>query len=91
METTRLVSMSKKNKKQNIVEHSLELDANDVLSECASGLMIAMNYAIEHRDVEAMLAVSDRWFRMYVELNGSNEEEQQAYKLGFVKDEHEHQ
>lgn len=82
METTRLVNMSKKKKKK---EESITIDMQDIISECASGLMTAMSFAVEHRDVEAMLAVSDRWFRLYAEMNGDFKESA-PMKIGFIKD-----
>jgi len=71
--------MAKKKNKEEIV-----LDENAILNECASTLATAFEYALEHRDVEAMLAVSDRWFRIYAEMCGDNKEDSQAIKLGFI-------
>lgn len=72
--------MGKKKKEE------LLLDEDGILNECASSLMTAFGYAVEHRDVEAMLAVSDRWLRLYAML--SEPEGKEQIKLGFVKDEH---
>jgi hypothetical protein len=43
-------------------------------------------YAVEHRDVEAMLAVSDRWLRLYAMLYDLEEESKETLKLGFIDD-----
>ncbi len=64
------------------------LDEDGILNECASSLMTAFGYAVEHRDVEAMLSVSDRWLRLYAML--SQPEQSGSIKLGFLKDEDEH-
>lgn len=73
--------MSKKKKKEDPMTMGLE----DILSECASGLATAMQYAVDHRDIESMLAVSDRWFRLYAEINGDFKDVP-PMKLGFIKD-----
>lgn len=75
--------MGKKKKEE------LILDEDGILNECASSLMTAFGYAVEHRDVEAMLAVSDRWLRLYAML--SEPEGKEQIKLGFVKDENDSQ
>lgn len=77
--------MPKKKKEEQII-----LDEGGVLNECASSLMSAFDYAVEHRDVDAMLAVSDRWLRLYAILADVTEEKEKV-KLGFVGDNHEHQ
>lgn len=82
METARLVDMGKKKKDQETI-----LDQDGILNECASSLATAFEFAVQHRDVEAMLAVSDRWFRIYAEMNG-DPNESPAMKLGFIKEEH---
>jgi hypothetical protein len=74
--------MGKNKKKEPLV-----LDQDGILSECATSLMAAFDFAIEHRDVDSMLAVSDRWLRLYamlshVEEDASNEQ----IKLGFIDD-----
>ena len=61
------------------------LDEQGILSECATSLVTAFDYAIEHRDVDAMLAVSDRWVRLYAILSEVGEAREQI-KLGFIKD-----
>lgn len=73
----------KKNKEPQI------LDESGILSECASSLMSAFDYAVEHRDVDSMLAVSDRWLRLYAILTEVTEEKERI-KLGFVGDQDEH-
>ena len=78
MEATRLVIMGKKKNKETLV-----LNENGILSECATSLMSAFDFAVEHRDVDAMLAVSDRWLRLYAILVDV-EDEKDKLKLGFV-------
>jgi hypothetical protein len=73
--------MSKKKKKE-----TESMDVDDILNECASSLMIAMNYAVQHRDVEGMLAVSDRWLRLYSELSGEEDHQSNSLKIGFIHD-----
>ena len=73
--------MGKKNKNN----EPLVLDESGILSECASSLMCAFDHAVEHRDVEAMLAVSDRWLRLYDMLSRTDEAEGKL-KLGFIGD-----
>lgn len=72
--------MPKKNKVEKII-----LDQERVLIESANSLYVAMEFAVQHRDVEAILAISDRWLRMYDELTSSSQEKT-PIKLGFVKD-----
>ena len=74
-------SMGKKKK-----EEVLILDNDGILSQCATSLDTAFNYAVEHRDVDAMLAVSDRWLRLYAMLSHLEEDTKQQLKLGFVDD-----
>lgn len=62
------------------------LDTEGILNECASSLMTAYSYAVEHRDVEAILAVSDRWLRLY-EMLYTEDSKKESLKLGFLKDE----
>lgn len=73
--------MGKKKKDDPVV-----LDNDGVLGECASSLMAAFDFAIEHRDVDSMLAVSDRWLRLYAILSNVDEEEKETLKLGFLDD-----
>ena len=73
--------MAKKKKNLSVIQ----LDNEGILNECATSLMMAFDFAIEHRDVETMLSVSDRWLRLYATL--SNEElSKETLKLGFVDD-----
>lgn len=74
-------NMGKKKK-----EEVLVLDNEGILSQCATSLDTAFNYAVEHRDVEAMLAVSDRWLRLYAMLSHLEEDTKQPLKLGFIDD-----
>lgn len=74
-------NMGKKKK-----EEVLVLDNEGILSQCATSLDTAFNYALEHRDVEAMLAVSDRWLRLYAMLSNLDDEEKETLKLGFIND-----
>lgn len=70
-------------------EEPLVLDTDGILNECASSLMTAFGFAVEHRDVEAMLSVSDRWLRLYAMLSEVGEEEKaETLKLGFIDHEH---
>ena len=80
METTRLVIMGKKKKEEKI------LDQDGILNECATSLDTAFIFAVEHRDVEAMLAVSDRWLRLYAMLSQLEEDQKDQLKLGFIDD-----
>lgn len=80
MEATRLVKMGKKNKKDKI------LDQDGILNECATSLDTAFIYAVEHRDVDSMLAVSDRWLRLYAMLSQLEDEKEETLKLGFIND-----
>lgn len=70
--------MGKKKDKEPLI-----LDESGILSECASSLMAAFEYSLEHRDVDSMLAVSDRWLRLYAILTEVTEEKEKL-KLGFV-------
>lgn len=74
-------NMGKKKK-----EEVLVLDNDGILSQCATSLDTAFNYAVEHRDVDAMLAVSDRWLRLYAMLSHLEEDTKQQLKLGFIDD-----
>lgn len=74
-------NMGKKKK-----EEVLVLDNEGILSQCATSLDTAFNYAVEHRDVDAMLAVSDRWLRLYAMLSHLEEDTKQQLKLGFIDD-----
>ena len=74
-------SMGKKKK-----EEVLILDNDGILSQCATSLDTAFNYAVEHRDVDAMLAVSDRWLRLYAMLSHLEEDTKEQLKLGFIDD-----
>lgn len=74
-------NMGKKKK-----EEVLVLDNDGILSQCATSLDTAFNYAVEHRDVEAMLAVSDRWLRLYAMLSHLEEDTKERLKLGFIDD-----
>ena len=67
-------------------EEVLILDNEGILSQCATSLDTAFTYAVEHRDVEAMLAVSDRWLRLYAMLSHLEEDEKEPLKLGFIDD-----
>jgi len=80
METTRLVIMGKKKKEEKI------LDQDGILNECATSLDTAFIFAVEHRDVDAMLAVSDRWLRLYAMLSQLEEDTKEQLKLGFIDD-----
>lgn len=80
MEATRLVIMGKKKKEEKI------LDQDGILNECATSLDTAFIFAVEHRDVEAMLAVSDRWLRLYAMLSQLEEDHKEQLKLGFIDD-----
>lgn len=77
-------------KKQEIIEESVveevEFKEDDILSACATSLDTAFTYAVEHRDVEAMLAVSDRWLRLYTILAQIEESKESSLKLGFIDD-----
>lgn len=73
--------MGKKKKEQEKV-----LDQDGILNECATSLDTAFIYAVEHRDVEAMLAVSDRWLRLYAMLSQLEEDSKEQLKLGFIDD-----
>lgn len=75
--------MAKKKK-----EDPLVLDAEGILNECASSLMTAFSYAVEHRDVESILAVSDRWLRLYDMLSELPEKKEPS-KLGFLEENNE--
>lgn len=79
--------MAKKKKDQ---EEVLILDENGILSQCATSLDTAFTYAVEHRDVDAMLAVSDRWLRLYAILSEVSEERDKI-KLGFIGESHDHE
>lgn len=68
-------------------EEVLILDESGILSQCATSLDTAFGYAVEHRDVEAMLAVSDRWLRLYAILTEVSEEKEKI-KLGFIGEGH---
>jgi hypothetical protein len=72
--------MGKKNKKDKI------LDQDGILNECATSLDTAFIYAVEHRDVDSMLAVSDRWLRLYAMLSQLEDEKEETLKLGFIND-----
>ena len=74
-------NMTKKKKKEIVL-----LDNEEILSQCATSLNTAFNYALEHRDVEAMLSVSDRWLRLYAMLSHLEEDEKEQLKLGFIDD-----
>ena len=74
-------NMGKKKK-----EEVLVLDNDGILSQCATSLDTAFNYAVEHRDVEAMLAVSDTWLRLYAMLSHLEEDTKEQLKLGFIDD-----
>ena len=76
--------MGKKKDKEPLI-----LDESGILSECASSLMAAFEYSLEHRDVDSMLAVSDRWLRLYAILTEVTEEKEKL-KLGFVGEQSEH-
>lgn len=73
--------MGKKKKEEELV-----LDNDGILSQCATSLETAFNYAVEHRDVEAMLAVSDRWLRLYAMLSHLEDDTKEHLKLGFIDD-----
>jgi len=74
--------MGKKNKQEEV----LMLDQDGVLNECASSLMTAFEFAVDHRDVDSMLAVSDRWLRLYAMLSHTEEDHGEKLKLGFIDD-----
>jgi len=74
--------MGKKNKEQ----EPLVLDQDGILNECATSLMAAFDFAVEHRDVDSMLNVSDRWLRLYAMLSHAEEESKDKLKLGFIDD-----
>lgn len=74
-------NMGKKKK-----EEVLLLDNDGILNQCATSLDTAFTYAVEHRDVEAMLAVSDRWLRLYAMLSHLEEDTKEQLKLGFIDD-----
>lgn len=74
-------NMGKKKK-----EEVLVLDNDGILSQCATSLDTAFSYAVEHRDVDAMLAVSDRWLRLYAMLSHLEEDTKEQLKLGFIDD-----
>lgn len=74
-------NMGKKKK-----EEVLILDNDGILSQCATSLDTAFSYAVEHRDVDAMLAVSDRWLRLYAMLSHLEEDTKEQLKLGFIDD-----
>lgn len=76
------MNMAKKKNK----EQTLTLDDAGVLNECATSLMCAFDFAVQHRDVDAMLAVSDRWLRLYAMLSEIDEESTGKMKLGFIGD-----
>ncbi len=67
-------------------EEVLVLDNDGILSQCATSLDTAFSYAVEHRDVEAMLAVSDRWLRLYAMLSHLEDDTKEQLKLGFIDD-----
>jgi hypothetical protein len=67
-------------------EEILVLDEEGILSQCATSLDTAFNFALEHRDVDAMLAVSDRWLRLYAILSNVDESDREQIKLGFIDD-----
>jgi hypothetical protein len=77
--------MGKKKNKEPLV-----LDESGILGECASSLMAAFDFSIEHRDVDAMLAVSDRWLRLYAILTDYTEEKEKL-KIGFLGDNNDQQ
>jgi len=62
------------------------LDQDGILNECATSLDTAFVFAVEHRDVDAMLAVSDRWLRLYAMLSHLEDDEKEQIKLGFIDD-----
>lgn len=75
-------------KKEEVVEEPVVeeavFDEDDILNACATSLDTAFTYAVEHRDVEAMLAVSDRWLRLYTILSNVEESKESSLKLGFI-------
>jgi hypothetical protein len=77
-----LIGKMGKKKKEEI----LVLDEEGILSQCATSLDTAFNFALEHRDVDAMLAVSDRWLRLYAILSNVDESDREQIKLGFIDD-----
>lgn len=62
------------------------LDQDGILNECATSLDTAFIFAVEHRDVDAMLAVSDRWLRLYAMLSHLEDDPKEQLKLGFIDD-----
>jgi hypothetical protein len=77
-------------KKEKVIEETVVeevvFNEGDVLNACATSLDTAFTYAVEHRDVEAMLAVSDRWLRLYTILAQIEEGKESPLKLGFIDD-----
>jgi len=73
--------MGKKKKEEEKI-----LDQEGILNECATSLDTAFVFAVEHRDVEAMLAVSDRWLRLYAMLSQLEENSSEKLQLGFIDD-----
>ena len=67
-------------------EEAKILDQEGILNECATSLDTAFVFAVEHRDVEAMLAVSDRWLRLYAMLSQLEENSSEKLQLGFIDD-----
>lgn len=65
------------------------LDQDGILNECATSLMAAFDFAVEHRDVDSMLNVSDRWLRLYAMLGHIEEGSKDKLKLGFIDDDSE--
>lgn len=76
-----MVIMGKKKKEEEKI-----LDQEGILNECATSLDTAFVFAVEHRDVEAMLAVSDRWLRLYAMLSQLEENSSEKLQLGFIDD-----
>jgi hypothetical protein len=73
--------MAKKKKEEPKV-----LDQDGILNECATALDTAFMFAVEHRDVDSMLAVSDRWLRLYAMLSHLEEDQKEQLRLGFIDD-----
>jgi hypothetical protein len=77
-------------KKEEVIEDTaveeVVFNEGDILDACATSLDTAFTYAVEHRDVEAMLAVSDRWLRLYTILAQIEEGKESPLKLGFIDD-----
>lgn len=77
-------------KKEEVIEEleveEVVFNEGDILNACATSLDTAFTYAVEHRDVEAMLAVSDRWLRLYTILSHAEDEKESPIKLGFIDD-----